>query len=45
MTDDPKALSQIMDMGFSVDMARNALVMSRWDVTEAINLLLQNPDW
>ena len=39
----PQHVTNLMDMGFSASMARNALVISRGDVEESLNLLLSNP--
>ena len=41
---DDSSLAHIMEMGFSAEMARNALIITRGDVPEAINLLLSSPD-
>ncbi|KAK6179519.1 hypothetical protein SNE40_011853 [Patella caerulea] len=41
---DDHALSQIVDMGFSVDLARNSLIIARGDVQDALNFLVTNTD-
>ncbi|KAL5005203.1 hypothetical protein ScPMuIL_018659 [Solemya velum] len=41
---DDSKLSQIMEMGFSSEIARNALIITRGDVQEATNLLLCHPE-
>ncbi|XP_066273404.1 protein mono-ADP-ribosyltransferase PARP6-like isoform X3 [Branchiostoma lanceolatum] len=37
-------VAQLVDMGFTVEMARNALFMTRNNLEEAINLLLTQPE-
>ncbi len=41
---DDLSLAKIIDMGFSMDMARNALVITRGQLEEALNLLISSPD-
>ena len=37
------ALAELLTMGFEVDLAQNALVITRGNVSEAVNLLVSNP--
>ncbi|XP_041368398.1 protein mono-ADP-ribosyltransferase PARP6-like [Gigantopelta aegis] len=39
-----EALAQIVEMGFSSEVSRNALVITHGNVQEAINLLITNPE-
>ncbi|XP_041368410.1 uncharacterized protein LOC121382844 [Gigantopelta aegis] len=41
---DDLALAQIVEMGFSSEVSRNALVITDGNVEEAINLLITNPE-
>ncbi|KAL3886417.1 hypothetical protein ACJMK2_026414 [Sinanodonta woodiana] len=39
-----KDLAALMDIGFSMEIARNALIITRGNLTDATNLLLNNPE-
>ena len=41
---DDASLSTVMGLGFSAELARNALIITRGEVQEASNLLLSNPE-
>lgn len=41
---DDESLSTLMSLGFSAELARNALIITRGSVEEASNLLLSNPE-
>ena len=41
---DDHKLAQIVDMGFTAEMAKNALIITRGNFEEALNLLLSSPD-
>ncbi|XP_071110322.1 protein mono-ADP-ribosyltransferase PARP6-like [Haliotis cracherodii] len=38
------AIAQVVEMGFSPEVARNALIITRGNVQEALNLVLTNPE-
>ena len=39
------ALAQILSMGFPMDLAQTALIMTQGDTERAVNLLVSDPDW
>ena len=41
---DDEALSTVMGLGFSAELARNALIITRGNIEEASNLLLNSPE-
>ena len=41
---DDSLLAKLMDMGYNCEMARNALIITRNDLDEAVNLLICNAD-
>ena len=41
---DDSLLAKLMDMGYNCDMARNALIITRNNLDEAVNLLICNAD-
>lgn len=41
---DDESLSTLMGMGFSAELARNALIITKGSIEEASNLLLSNPE-
>ena len=41
---DDEALAQMMEMGFSSEISRNALIITHGNIEEAINLLMTNPE-
>ena len=41
---DDESLSTVMGLGFSAELARNALIITRGEIEEASNLLLSNPE-
>ncbi|XP_064607545.1 protein mono-ADP-ribosyltransferase PARP6-like [Liolophura sinensis] len=43
-TIDDASLAHLVDMGFSMEASRNALIITRGEVSEATDLLLSNPD-
>ena len=41
---DDESLSTVMNLGFSAELARNSLIITRGNIEEASNLLLSNPE-
>ena len=41
---DDHRLAQIVEMGFSTEMSRNALIITRGNFEEALNLLISSPE-
>ena len=42
---DDTSLAKLVEMGFTLEMARNALIISRGDMGEATQLLISSHEW